>query len=1325
MKKRVLSALLVLCLACGLVSTAWAADGQATPETAAVSVTDAASGETAQEETTSDETVDASAYPARTVEQTVPGTDVTVQVEVPEGALPEDAELTTALVGSSEDNADDQAVADVAAELNDAGVEYDGFVALDISFVDADGNKVEPQQPVSVNFTLPAELLPEDVDASTLEVQHLEENAAGEVENVQTVADTADATEGTVTVDGEAVVLSEDTDTTLSADAQVAAEFTVDGFSSFTITWKSQPRINFKAHAAYMQEDGGIQEIDGEFTYPSLGQDDVSLQDAVNVSNINVPDITSHSGQTYYYASQVYIQNGSTLTRVYYLRNNRGTWQYLDTNTWSEDSNWHNFWQNSTVYYSTVYFIFEESDQTTTELKSIQTVDTSDSIQISLYDYDLNGINSASGNFDFGSNNRKTEFGWNAWNSGRGSYQGIVKNKLVENPEYVNGQRVTVTYPQFNTGINNGESLEYLFSDSRIGIQAARTGLNHLFKDDNGYLLYDSGTNFASIVATDGNNTANDSDFVVYEKPYSGTDSSASQQAKFAPFNELTDYDNYKGGNNNVDYYFGMRISFNFWQPEDGQIDGEDMVFEFSGDDDVWIFIDDALVLDIGGIHDEMSGSINFATGDVELYYDSDGNTVHTTLKEMLREAGVLTNNADWNGNTFKDRTQHSFDMFYLERGAGGSNCRIRFNMPPVPTNSLLVEKDVSSDSEEAKYFLGDFEYQYQVVDEHNESLLNKGDTYDIYDASTNEKIDTGTVGDDGIFTLKDGQQARFTAQLDDNGYATKYDFLLQTSTKEYYVRELLEDDYVAQYGNVQLTVSNDGGSQVDQYDPDSDEGQHYNQFTTCTSGKMQGSDGTNYVVFNNQIDTSELTTLHVRKEVVPLLDEDSETSFTIKLSINGVPLTTDTQYQLLAADGEAVGEPQNVGAGGTIKLQHDQEVVILSRIVAGSEISIQELNDSSYTVSYKGQIQDSNEWSNDGFELTTSNGVATGTVTTTGKPVRVVVTNAHYDLYTSLPVLKQLTGYSAGSYTFNFAVTEMQLQGDEYVEKETQTANTHLQGATVTIDSTSDANGTQGMIYFGYDSSVGTSTYYYKVSETAGSDTGISYDNNYYIVKVDISEEAGNKKAVIASVEKYNAQGEKDTSFIWSEANQQVPFVNSMFATLTVTKQVTGDMGSRDKAFTFTLSLTKTEEGKTTYYGSDNETIRVVSSTMDGYTTGKTLTPSQSTTGEVTYSFQLQHDKNIVLEVPYGYTATLHEEADGYTASFTVDGESVEGTQPAPVMNENHTVAYTNRLDPVAPTGLESNHTAPYTILVTVAGIAGLALIGGIVARRRRRRME
>ena len=88
-----------------------------------------------------------------------------------------------------------------------------------------------------MNFTLPTELLPQDVDASTLEVQHLKENEAGEVEAVETVAD---ATEGTVTVDAPFATLSEDEKAALPADAQVTAEFAVDGVSIFTITWQGE-----------------------------------------------------------------------------------------------------------------------------------------------------------------------------------------------------------------------------------------------------------------------------------------------------------------------------------------------------------------------------------------------------------------------------------------------------------------------------------------------------------------------------------------------------------------------------------------------------------------------------------------------------------------------------------------------------------------------------------------------------------------------------------------------------------------------------------------------------------------------------------------------------------------------------------------------------------------------------------------------------------------------------------------------------------------------------------------------------------------------------
>lgn len=249
MKKRVLSALLVLCMACSLVSTALATDGQATPETAnEPAATSRSAGEMATPETSKEEdsSADPSAYPARTAEAKVEGIDATVQVDIPAGSLPEDATLTAALIGSSTDNA--EAVADVAAELDEAQVDYDGFVALDISFKDAQGNEVEPLQPVAVSFSLPADLLPEEVNPETLAVQHLEEDAAGEVKNVVTVADAADATEGTVTLEAPVAALSaapaaEDEAPAMPENAEVTAEFAIQGFSSFVVTWKEDKLI--------------------------------------------------------------------------------------------------------------------------------------------------------------------------------------------------------------------------------------------------------------------------------------------------------------------------------------------------------------------------------------------------------------------------------------------------------------------------------------------------------------------------------------------------------------------------------------------------------------------------------------------------------------------------------------------------------------------------------------------------------------------------------------------------------------------------------------------------------------------------------------------------------------------------------------------------------------------------------------------------------------------------------------------------------------------------------------------------------------------------
>ncbi len=240
MKKRILSALLALCLTGSLAGTALAAGWQATPETARAAAaaprqkedTPAADAQpaAATAETAAPATPETAALPARTVEVTDAASGITVTVDVPEGALPADAELQVTLLGGGAATPETaQTPDDVAGELDGAGIEYDDFVSLDLTFYDAAGQEVEPLRPVQVRFTLPAALLPDDIDPATLAVQHLAEDENGEVETVETVADAADTADGTVTLDGD-----------------VTAAFETDGFSVYALTFsaKAAPRAD-------------------------------------------------------------------------------------------------------------------------------------------------------------------------------------------------------------------------------------------------------------------------------------------------------------------------------------------------------------------------------------------------------------------------------------------------------------------------------------------------------------------------------------------------------------------------------------------------------------------------------------------------------------------------------------------------------------------------------------------------------------------------------------------------------------------------------------------------------------------------------------------------------------------------------------------------------------------------------------------------------------------------------------------------------------------------------------------------------------------------
>lgn len=205
--------------------------------------------------------------------------DIQVTVDAPEGSFSQDVTLKADLVQDEKDNDA------VASELDKAEVAYDGFVALDVRFEDADGNEVEPAQPVDVKFELPAGVVPEDADPESVSVQHLSEDESGAVASVDTVADAADATDGVVAVAAD--------DTTA-----VQAAFSVDGFSTFTITWDS----------GYTHYDGQASVVlwdatnDRELTYDGE-LEDIGLNSGENYTSNSLDSIIPKNIDGYTYSN--------------------------------------------------------------------------------------------------------------------------------------------------------------------------------------------------------------------------------------------------------------------------------------------------------------------------------------------------------------------------------------------------------------------------------------------------------------------------------------------------------------------------------------------------------------------------------------------------------------------------------------------------------------------------------------------------------------------------------------------------------------------------------------------------------------------------------------------------------------------------------------------------------------------------------------------------------------------------------------------------------------------------------------------------------------
>ncbi len=141
------------------------------------------------------------------------------------------------------------------------------------------------------------------------------------------------------------------------------------------------------------------------------------------------------------------------------------------------------------------------------------------------------------------------------------------------------------------------------------------------------------------------------------------------------------------GTNDKLNHHFGMSMTTEFVQPAGGKTtDNNDMVFKFSGDDDVWVYIDGVLVGDLGGIHEKATLDINFATGVVSVGHIDGANGSpkyfpDTTIKAMFKAAGADTTN--FRDNTFRDSTKHTLSFFYLGVVRAHRTCRLSSTSPP------------------------------------------------------------------------------------------------------------------------------------------------------------------------------------------------------------------------------------------------------------------------------------------------------------------------------------------------------------------------------------------------------------------------------------------------------------------------------------------------------------------------------------------------------------------------------------------------------------------------------------------------------------------
>ena len=621
------------------------------------------------------------------------------------------------------------------------------------------------------------------------------------------------------------------------------------------------------------------------------------------------------NGTRYSYSSAYIVSEGETIT-VSEITYSGGKYYYTN-----DEGNLMEIKENDELYLK-----YRSSNDQLTE---ITTVDhSSDGIVMKMFDYNLGG-NPVDSNI-------KTNFMdiGGGWAEGKIT-QGRLKSRLNNNgyPETIGG---TSLAPIFGGG---GSTT----SGSSVGKTQT---VNHLFSQSTynatGYYEFSSFENYAYI---DGDGTT--ADFKVYEqigspeKSNLGSEGSRDhilyQRGNFYPYNNISNtsilsnqynwYDEdanalsegdyryreplYKI--NNPNYYFGMYMETTFIQPKDGKVTWKGttspMRYEFNGDDDLWVFIDGVLVLDLGGIHVAHRGYIDFATGDVALdkTYNGAAPVVDTNLKEIYQKLKIFPDGTPWDnskvseyftGNTFANYTPHELKMYYMERGDGASDLHIKFNLPAIPKDTVTVQKEITNYTEGA-YSDVDFSFNMYVKQDGQFKKVSEGTPY--VHATADGKETEKVVGADGVFKLKHNEKAVF--KTFDAGTI-------------FYVEEVgISQDT---YDKVDIVGS--GVLNADRADIAEDQ-------TTIRSKELEiGKDY--FVLFQNRCAAFNMKHIYIDKVLTGGTAPNDK--FSVKVTVAGKPYTGTYKVVTKGQDASATDKVLTAGSNGTITLKANQTAIIL-----------------------------------------------------------------------------------------------------------------------------------------------------------------------------------------------------------------------------------------------------------------------------------------------------------------------------------------------------------------------------------------------------------